>query len=477
MANNHQKSVDHAKAIIDDFSNLASKHEINCGIKLQFRNLDTFIHKDYKNSDLKYVKRFNETKLTKEEFSEIINYIHEKNIVSVSTPFDNDSLPMFMDLGVQVLKIASCSNDDWPLLEEVSKIDRKIIISTGGATIKHLKKVYSLFKDTARDFSFLHCVAEYPTLPMDAFLGRITKLKEEFPDIEIGYSSHESPKEKSVVPFAVAMGASIIEKHIGKETDKIKLNEYSCTATDFDKILTDVAFLKSCTKGDFKESKALHSLKRGMYAKRSIKAGEKVNKHDFYFAMPVQEDCIDASFINEIAGKHSLTEIKKDAAIKSCFFKDGLTEKAKAILDNEFHPLLSSAKVTVTKKDDIEFSCHYGLENFRNFGALIISKVNRDYCKKIIAMLPKQNHPTHKHLQKEECFELLYGDCILILEDREINLKKGEPILINRNIKHSFKTNSGCVIEEISSKHIVGDSVYSDPLINSLSVSDRKIKL
>ena len=93
MANNHQKSVDHAKAIIDDFSNLASKHEINCGIKLQFRNLDTFIHKDYKNSDLKYVKRFNETKLTKEEFSEIINYIHEKNIVSVSTPFDNDSLP------------------------------------------------------------------------------------------------------------------------------------------------------------------------------------------------------------------------------------------------------------------------------------------------------------------------------------------------------------------------------------------------
>jgi len=213
MANNHMGSVDHAKKIIDDFADLAKRKKINAGVKLQFRNLDTFIHPDYKDrNDLKYIKRFNETRLSKEQFGEIVDYIHSKDLLSVSTPFDNESLPLFDDLGVEVLKIASCSVDDWPLLREVSKINRKIIISTGGATIKHLNKVYNLFKKEGRDFAFLHCIAEYPTPIENAFLYRIKKLKEEFSDIEIGYSTHEGPEQKSVSPYAVAMGATIIEK-------------------------------------------------------------------------------------------------------------------------------------------------------------------------------------------------------------------------------------------------------------------------
>jgi N-acetylneuraminate synthase len=477
MANNHQKSVGHAKKIIDDFSELKSKFNLNCGMKLQFRNLDTFIHKDYQSSDLKYVKRFKETELSKEEFAEIVDYIHEKNMISVATPFDNDSVKTFIDLNVQVLKIASCSNDDWPLLEEVSKLDRKIIISTGGATIKHLKKVYNLFKDNSRDFSFLHCVAEYPTSPDKAFLGRIHKLKEEFPDIEIGYSSHESPRMKSVVPFAAAMGASIIEKHIGKETESIKLNEYSCTASDFEKIFEEMNFLDSSIKGDFETSEALQKLKRGIYCKRDIKSGDKASEDDFYFAMPLQDGYSDASFIKSIVNKECLCDMKKDSAVKDSLFKNNDLHKASEILNNELADILSDAQVTISKKDDIELSCHYGFSKFRQVGALIISKINRKYCKKIIAMLPNQSHPEHYHLQKEECFELLRGDCVLNLNGKDVTLKKGEPILINKNVKHSFKTNTGCVIEEVSSTHIPGDSVYTDPLVNSLSLEERKIKL
>ena len=89
--------------IIDDFAELSKKYSLNSGIKLQFRNLDTFIHNDYKNSDLKYVKRFNDTKLSK-SIGEIVKYIKEKELLSVSTPFDNESLSLFDDLGVEVLK-------------------------------------------------------------------------------------------------------------------------------------------------------------------------------------------------------------------------------------------------------------------------------------------------------------------------------------------------------------------------------------
>ena len=92
-------------------------------------------------------------------------------------------------------------------------------------------------------------------------------------------------------------------------------------------------------------------------------------------------------------------------------------------------------------------------------------------------MLANQDHPTHRHLQKEECFELLEGDCILTLNGRDIPLKKGMPILINREVNHSFRSKNGCVIEEVSTTHIKGDSIYEDPSISKLTVDERKVKI
>tara|TARA_R110001592_G_scaffold329986_1_gene612000 strand:- start:14077 stop:15537 length:1461 start_codon:yes stop_codon:yes gene_type:complete len=478
MANNHMGSVDHAKKIIDDFADLAKHKKIKAGIKLQFRNLDTFIHPDYKDrNDLKYIKRFNETRLSKEQFGEIINYIQSKDLLSVSTPFDNESLPLFDELGVEVLKIASCSVDDWPLLKEVSKINRKIIISTGGATIKHLKKVYSLFKEEGRDFAFLHCIAEYPTPIKNAFLDRIKKLKEEFPDIEIGYSTHESPDQKSVSPYAAAMGATIVEKHIGKKTDEYDLNAYSCTAQQMEVVIDEIQLLENASRGKFEESEALKQLKRGVYARVELNSGYTIREEDLYYAMPLQKECLDVSNIDDIIGQTLLIDIDRNDPLKLNYFKNIDKEENINRLRVTFNKILSEAGVTVTDKDDIELSCHYGLKNFHETGALILSKINRTYCKKIIAMIPNQSHPTHRHLQKEECFELLKGDCILRLNGRDIQLKKGYPILINRKVNHSFRTKNGCVIEEISTTHIKGDSIYEDLAISKLTVDERKIQI
>ena len=478
MANNHQGSVDHAKKIIDDFAELAKRKNIKAGIKLQFRNLDTFIHPKFKErEDLKYIKRFNDTRLSKEEFGQIVDYINKKGLLSISTPFDNESLPLFDNLGVDVLKIASCSVDDWPLLREVCKINRKIIISTGGATIKHLRKVYNLFKKNGRDFAFLHCIAEYPTPVENAFLGRIKKLKEEFPDIEIGYSTHESPKDRAVSPYAVAMGATIVEKHVGKVTEDVSLNDYSCTVEQMEEVINEIQFYETAFQGEFSESEALKQLKRGVFANIELNSGYTIREKDLYYAMPLQEGCMDVSDIDNIIGKTLLIDIDKDDPIKSEYFvgtdKDSKLNKYRV----KFNKILSEAGVTVTEKDDVEISCHYGLDNFYKVGALIVSKINRTYCKKIIAMIPNQSHPTHRHLQKEECFELLAGDCVLTLNGRDIQLEKGKPVLINRKVNHSFRTSGGCVIEEVSTTHIKGDSIYEDPTIQSLAVDDRKIKL
>ena len=102
----------------------------------------------------------------------------------MATPFDNEPLHWFEDLNIPVVKVASCSIDDWVLLKELSNINKKIIISTAGASYSTLQKVYKLFKSKGRDFAFMHCVGEYPTPIENSNLKRIGMLKEAFPDID-----------------------------------------------------------------------------------------------------------------------------------------------------------------------------------------------------------------------------------------------------------------------------------------------------
>ena len=116
MANNHQGSVEHAKKIIDEFSQLAKECKINAAVKLQFRQLDTFIHKDFKQSDLKFVKRFRSTRLSKDQFSDIVDYIRKSGLIPMATPFDNESLQWFEDLNIPVVKVA-CDRD-WETMSE-----------------------------------------------------------------------------------------------------------------------------------------------------------------------------------------------------------------------------------------------------------------------------------------------------------------------------------------------------------------------
>ena len=273
------------------------------------------------------------------------------------------------------------------------------------------------------------------------------------------------------------MGATIIEKHVGKTTDTISLNDYSCTVEQMGDVIDVVVFMVKSSRGEFSTSQALEQLKRGMYLKYNMRAGDQVLEQDLYYAMPLQEGCLNASNVYDIVGKTLLTDLKGDQPLKLEYVKDTKKEALIEGIKQDILPLLNKAGVTVTHKDDVELSCHFGLDKYRETGALIVSKINRTYCKKIIAMLPNQDHPTHRHLQKEECFELLEGDCTLTLNGRDISLKKGMPILINREVNHSFRSKNGCIIEEVSTTHIKGDSIYEDPAISKLTVDERKVKI
>jgi N-acetylneuraminate synthase len=106
------------------------------------------------------------------------------------------------------------------------------------------------------------------------------------------------------------------------------------------------------------------------------------------------------------------------------------------------------------------------IDKFYETGITMITVVNREYCKKLIIVLPNQTHPEQYHLQKEETFVILHGEVELILDGVKKILKKGDVITIEKEVRHEFSTKTGCIIEEVSSTHYINDSYYTNELIS-----------
>jgi quercetin dioxygenase-like cupin family protein len=116
---------------------------------------------------------------------------------------------------------------------------------------------------------------------------------------------------------------------------------------------------------------------------------------------------------------------------------------------------------------NFEVSHHYGLDSFEQFGLVMATVVNRDYCKKILVIFPTQTNPEHFHKIKEESFYCLAGEVKLTVENDVLILKPGDLALIPAGKKHTFFSTKGAVVEEISSTSTSEDSYYSDPKITA----------
>ncbi|NEX21701.1 hypothetical protein G3480_15510 [Thiorhodococcus mannitoliphagus] len=125
MANNHEGSVEHGREIIRQFKTSVVGMPFRFAVKLQYRHLDTFIHPAYRDrQDTKYVKRFLDTELNEDQLHQLKDAIAEAGFIPICTPFAEDSVDWIERHGFQILKIASCSLTDWPLLERIGATER-----------------------------------------------------------------------------------------------------------------------------------------------------------------------------------------------------------------------------------------------------------------------------------------------------------------------------------------------------------------
>ncbi len=482
MANNHQGSIELGKSIIDMCSDLAKKHNIRAGIKFQFRQLDSFIHPNYiEANEPTHIKRFLSTKLSKKDFSLLENYARTKNLITICTPFDEESVDVIDEQGFEIIKIGSCSANDWPLLEKVAKYNHPVIISTGGLQISDIDKIVSFFHHKGVDFAIMHCVSLYPTPPELCELNQIEKLRSRFPKITIGWSTHEDPKDTDIVMLAYAKGARMFEKHVGvTNQSNNNLNAYSASLNELDNWILKYKKAKAACGSNKKiirtkkELESIYDLRRGVYAKSSIKKGTKISMDDVFFAMPYFEDQFFSGLWNdEIIVKKDFN-INEPLMIKDLNFP---ADKKRIILQHHIHlikGMLNEEKITLSPDFTVEFSHHYGIEKFNQFGAVLITLVNRLYCKKLIIQTAGQIHPSHFHKKKEETYYVLSGELDTEIDGVKRKITAGEKVLVQPGVWHSFSTQKGVIFEELSTTHYDNDSFYQDKYINKIPRESRK---
>jgi sialic acid synthase SpsE/quercetin dioxygenase-like cupin family protein len=445
----------------------------NFGFKLQYRHLDTFVHPDYqKRKDIKYVKRFLETRLSEADFRLLVDEIKKLGFAAICTPFDEHSVDLIEKHGFDIIKIGSCSLTDWPLLERIVKVDKPIIASTAGASLEDIDKVVMFLEHREKKFALMHCVGEYPTPGDNLQLNQIDLLKVRYPDVTLGYSTHEDPENFDAIKIAIAKGATILEKHVGIQSEIYPLNAYSATPGQIRKWLEAArqAFTICGVSGqrrEFseKEKADLRGLQRGVFAKKEIRNGEKIDTTNTFFAIP---NIANQVIANEMSKYIELIATKNIQANQPILFGEvrlrNLRERVLEIM-NKIRPLLIESKISLPDKLEFELSHHYGIEKFEQWGAALINCINREYCKKLIILLAGQKHPIHYHVKKEETFNILFGDITININGVEKEYHPGGMVTVERGIKHSFSSKNGAIFEEISTTSLVEDSFYQDPQI------------
>lgn len=474
MANNHMGDVQHGLDIIKSLHLVIAKLDgYKFAIKFQYRDLRTFIHPDFHGRmEHKYVKRFTETQLTEDEFLSMKCYAEQLGFMTICTPFDEVSVGKVEEHGYDVLKIASASFTDWPLLERIALTNLPIIASTGGATLADIDNVVNFLRNRGKEFALMHCVGEYPTSSDRLQLNQIDLFRQRYPDVRIGFSTHEEPANTEAIKLAVAKGATIFEKHVGIESDHYPLNAYSATPIDIAQWVragTDAFAMCGFAGGRHtsseKELADIRQFQRGAFALRDIAPGERVTVANSFFAFPSHQGQALANNLSKYTAITARSGIKVGAMIVDVDMVDTREHVYKIVV--QARELLAKAGIAVSNRLNFEISHHYGIEKFYDAGAVIITCVNNpEYCKKLILLFPGQGrHPVHYHKLKKETFHVLHGAVTFTLDGRYVTAGPGEIVTVEQGVRHDFFSEGGAVIEEVSMQHIPGDSYYDDPAV------------
>jgi sialic acid synthase SpsE len=301
-ANNHWGQISRGLEIVQTYGAIVRHNNVRAAIKFQFRDRHSFIHPSHASrEDIRYIKKTQATWLKDDEIDSLVEKVKSVGCIPMATPFDEASVKLCGHYEFPIIKVASSDINDWPLLEEISKLGKPVIVSTGGASLKDIDDVYKFFTSRNIPLAINHCVSLYPSEDSDLELSQISFLKHRYPKSQIGYSSHEQYSWAPSMFISYSLGARTWERHIDIPNEIHGVSPY-CTLPaqanewfeSFKKVKEMLGTSESQRRNvTIAEKNYLDQLVRGIYAKAAIPKGTILTKENFaeffFLAVPLQK--------------------------------------------------------------------------------------------------------------------------------------------------------------------------------------------
>jgi N-acetylneuraminate synthase len=320
---NHNGSLKLAKKIVD--AAIGAGAEI---IKHQTHIADDEMSLEAKkiipiNANKNIYDLIQECSLNESEELQLKKYVEKKGAIFLSTPFSRKAVDRLVKFKVKAFKIGSGECNNYPLVDYIASFGKPIIISTGMNNISSINKAIEILKKKKVQYAILHTTNLYPTLHNDVRLNALTELKKIFPNTVIGLSDHTGDNYTSYA--AIALGASIIEKHfIDKSSRKGPDISASVDTKQMSELLRGVSLIHKAMPGGIKpilkEKKTANFAFASVVSNLDIKKGEILNKKNIWVRRPGTGD-YSAEEYYSLLGKKIKKNIKKNTQIKKIHFR------------------------------------------------------------------------------------------------------------------------------------------------------------
>ena len=317
---NHNGDISIAKKLIDAAAIAKADY-----VKFQTYDVDSLLLKETKTAEyqkknlgnnISQYKMLKKYQLSESNQINLKRYATKKKIRFLSTAFDLKSLYFLKKLNLDFIKIPSGEITNYPLLKEISQFKKKILLSTGMATLNEIKAALQVLKKRKRELVILHCSSDYPADLKNLNLAFLRKLK--MLGYDVGYSDHS---ESVITPsIAVTLGCKVIEKHFTL-SKKLKGPDHKASLEpnelkDMIKFIKQTELMVGSEKKFItpSEKKTKILTRKSIVAYTSIKKGEIFTKKNLTTKRP--GNGISPFLIKKILGKKCPTNYVKNQQIK-----------------------------------------------------------------------------------------------------------------------------------------------------------------
>ncbi len=310
---NHNGDINIAKELIS-----AAVESNADAIKFQIFNTELFYsasHKGFAQTGKEIIKLLKSLEFSEKGWFELKEFADKKNIIFFASVFDDKSFDIAEKIDIPAYKIASGDINFLPFLEKIGKTGKPVILSTGMSNIKDISTAVSEIEKTGnKKISILQCISLYPAPYNLMNLKTIKTIAKAF-GYPAGLSDHTEGYHISLA--AIAMGAKIIEKHFTLDKNmKGPDHKLSISPKEFKDMVKQIRDIEKALGNGYKkgpvgdEKKSVDLARRGLYAKKTVKAGDSISSDNTIFKRPAA-DYIKPEDFKFIVGK-KLKNGKKD---------------------------------------------------------------------------------------------------------------------------------------------------------------------